>query len=240
MLYLIGLGLNEKSISLEGIEALKECSKIYLEAYTVDFPYKVEELESVIGKKIEVLDRDDVECDRLIKEARKEDVGLLVYGCPLFATTHISLISDAKQSKIKVKIIYSASIFDAVARTGLQLYKFGKVTSMPSWKSNYEPYSFLEAVQENQSINAHSLILIDIGLDFKSALEQLEAACKKPEVKVEINKMIVCSRMGCNDEKVLYGLLKDLKQSNVKAPFCFIIPGKMHFLEEEIVDGFGK
>ena len=38
MLYLIGLGLNEKSISLEGLEAVKKCKKVYLEGYTVDFP----------------------------------------------------------------------------------------------------------------------------------------------------------------------------------------------------------
>lgn len=240
MLYLIGLGLDEKGISAEGIEVLKKCKKIYLENYTVEFPYTVKKLEKVVGKKIEVLDRDEVESDRLIKEARKEEVGLLVYGCPLFATTHMSLITDAKNSRVKTKVIYSTSVFDAIARTGLQLYKFGKITSMPAWKKSYEPYSFLEAVQENKSINAHSLILIDIGLDFKDSLEQLEVAFKKPEVEVEIDKMIVCSKMGCNDEKILYGSLKDLKKEKVKAPFCFIIPSKMHFLEEEVVESFGK
>ena len=45
MLYIIGLGLNEKSISLEGIEAIEKCEKIYLESYTVEFPYSFEELE---------------------------------------------------------------------------------------------------------------------------------------------------------------------------------------------------
>ena len=239
MLYLIGLGLNVDGISKYGLDVARRCKKVYLENYTVEFPYTVKELEKVVGKKIDVLDRDEVEGDRLIKEARKEDVGLLVYGCPLFATTHMSLLSDAKHSRVKTNVIYSTSVFDAIARTGLQLYKFGKITSMPTWKKSYEPYSFLEAVQENQSINAHSLILIDIGLEFKDSLEQLEVACKKPEIKVEIDKMIVCSKMGCDDEKILYGLLKDLKKEKVKAPFCFIIPSKMHFLEEEVVEGFG-
>ena len=40
MLYLIGLGLNEKGISLEGLEVIKKCRKVYLEEYTVNFPYK--------------------------------------------------------------------------------------------------------------------------------------------------------------------------------------------------------
>jgi len=53
----------------------------------------------------------------------------------LTATTHISLIEEAKRCGVKYKIIYNASILDAVAETGLQLYKFGKVTSMPNGKS---------------------------------------------------------------------------------------------------------
>jgi diphthine synthase len=52
LLYLIGLGLNEKGISLEGLESVKKCTKVYLEGYTVDFPYGIELLEKILGKKI--------------------------------------------------------------------------------------------------------------------------------------------------------------------------------------------
>lgn len=35
MLYVIGLGLgNEKDITLRGLEAVKRCGKVYVEAYT--------------------------------------------------------------------------------------------------------------------------------------------------------------------------------------------------------------
>ena len=35
MLYLIGLGLgDEKDITLRGLEAVKKCEKVYMEAYT--------------------------------------------------------------------------------------------------------------------------------------------------------------------------------------------------------------
>ena len=34
-LYMIGIGLNdEKDISLKGLEAVKKCTKVYLERYT--------------------------------------------------------------------------------------------------------------------------------------------------------------------------------------------------------------
>src|SRR3989344_689853 len=130
MLYLIGLGLNERGISKEGLLALEKCKKVYLEGYTIDFPYKIDELK--LGKnKIITLGRNEVESERLIKEAKSVNIALLVYGSPLFATTHISLILDAEKSGVRTKTIYSASVFDALAETGLQLYKFGKIASMP-------------------------------------------------------------------------------------------------------------
>ena len=54
MLYLIGIGLNEKSFSLETAEIVKKCKKVYLEAYTVDFPYEFSELEKSIDAEYAV------------------------------------------------------------------------------------------------------------------------------------------------------------------------------------------
>ena len=161
MLYIIGLGLNKEGISQEGLETLNRCKQVYLENYTVDFPYSNIELEEVIGKKVTPVDRKFVEGLSFVDEAKKKNVALLVYGSPLTATTHITIIDEAKKSGIKVRVIYAASILDAVAETGLQLYKFGKITSMPAWKESFTPTSFMEIVEENQSIGAHSLILVD-------------------------------------------------------------------------------
>ena len=76
MLYLIGLGLNEKGISLEGLEAVKKCEKVYLESYTVDFLYPKENLEKIIGKKISISDREFVENLKILNEAKNVDVAL--------------------------------------------------------------------------------------------------------------------------------------------------------------------
>jgi len=239
MLYLIGLGLNEKGISLEGIEALKKCKKIYLENYTVDFPYSVKELEKIIGKKIISADRNFVEDMKvLLEESKKGNVALLIYGSPLTATTHISLIEEARKKKIECEIIYSASIFDAVAETGLQIYKFGKIASMPKWSKNYEPTSFLKIVKENQKISSHSLILVDIGLDLKDAIRELEESAKKEKLKME--KIVICSRLGTRDKKIIYEDLKNLKGKEVMKPYCIIIPGKLHFVEQEVLENFNK
>jgi diphthine synthase len=238
MLYIIGLGLNEKGISLEGCEALKRCKKVYLEGYTVNFPYSVKELQRIVGenRKISVLGRDGVEDSKLVKEGKKDDICLLVYGSPLFATTHMTLISDCKKAKVKVKIVYGASIFDALGSTGLQLYKFGKISSMPKWQKSFTPDSFLDFVIENKKIEAHSLILVDIGLEFKDALEELKVAGKNKKVK--LGKIVVCSSLGSDKGKIYYGEIEDLIKKKVKMPYCFIIPGKMHFFEEDVLKGF--
>ncbi len=227
MLYIIGLGLDEKGISQRGLEAVKKCKKIYLENYTVDFPYSAEELEKVIGKKTIPADRELVESDSLIKEAGKEDICLLVYGSPLTATTHISLVQEAEKNKVKYEIIYSASVLDAMAETGLQIYKFGKITSIP----NFEADSFKEIVKKNGKINAHSLILADIGLNFEDAVRRLEKTAGK-------KKIIACSKLGTKDREIFYGNINEMKKRKIKAPFCFIIPSKLHFLEEEVLAKF--
>lgn len=252
MLYLIGLGLNEKSISQQGLEAIKKCKKIYFESYTVDFPYSIKILEKNIKKKIILAGRDFVESDKLIKEAKRvhfvpshssqkrqmkeNNIALLVYGSPLTATTHITLIEEAKKNKVKCEIIYNASIFDAIAETGLQIYKFGKITSMPKWSNSFKPTSFMEIVEQNKLIDAHSLILIDIGLEFKEAVEELEISAKEHEIKLD--KIIICSRLGTKDSKMFYKNLENIKNLNVKKPYCVIIPSRLHFVEQEVLEKF--
>ncbi|MFA4953096.1 MAG: diphthine synthase [Candidatus Pacearchaeota archaeon] len=235
MLYLIGLGLNVDGISQFGMEVVKKCKRVYLENYTVDFPYSVGELQEVFDKKIIPADREKIESLEIVDEARKMDVALLIYGSPLTATTHISLIQEAKACNVKYKVIYNASVLDAVAETGLQIYKFGKIASMPQWQKekNFTPTSFMEIVKENNSINAHSLILVDIGLEFQDALNQLEKSAK--EHKIKLDKILVCSKLGTRYRKIFYEKMGNLFSENIEAPFCFIIPGKLHFVEEEML-----
>jgi len=237
MLYLIGLGLNVDGISKFGLEIAQRCKRVYLENYTVDFPYTIGELGEKIQKKILPADREKVEGLSIVDEAAKMDVALLVYGSPLTATTHITLIQEAKRLGIRSKVIYNASILDAVAGTGLQLYKFGKIASMPAWKPSFTPDSFMELVKENQSINAHSLILIDIGLDIQNALMQLEKSAENHKIKLK--KIVLCQAMGTKHQKIFYRKLEDLKEfDGVRKPYCIIIPGKLHFVEKEVLQGF--
>lgn len=239
MLYIIGLGLNERSMTKEGLDALSKCKRIYLEEYTVDFPYTKHQLEEILNKKIVSANREKVENLSLVDEAQKLNVALLVYGSPLTATTHITLVDECRASGIKYKLIYNASIFDAVAETGLSLYKFGKVASMPAWKKSFEPTSFMKIVEDNMSIEAHSLILIDIGLPFDKALDQLKKAAT--EYKIPLKRLVVCQAMGTGNRKVLFRPLREMEEyDGVKSPYCIILPSKLHFVEKEVLEGFER
>ena len=230
MLYIIGLGLDVNGISLHGKKILKSgnLDKIYLENYTVEFPYSTKELEKELKIKVTEAGREFIESEKIVEEARNEDVVLLVYGSPLGATTHISLVNSAKKQKVKYKILYSGSIFDAVAECGLSLYKFGKTTSLPRWQNNYKPTSFIEVIKENQKINAHTLLLVDIGLSFENAKIELIESDKI----FEKEKVIVASQIGIKS-RFYYGKLNEIPKDKIKAPYCIIIPGEMSEVEEE-------
>lgn len=231
MLYIIGLGLELGGISLHGKKILKSAAvkKIYLENYTVEFPYTKKELEKEL--KIKVIDagREFVESQEIVSFAKEDDVALLVYGSPLMATTHISLINSCKKQKVKYKILHAGSVFDAVAESGLSAYKFGKTTSLPKWQKNYSPTSFIDIIKENQSIRAHTLLLMDIGLGFDEAKNQLE------KTGFKFGKVIVCSRLGVKS-KFFYGEIEKINSEKIEAPWCLIVPGEISENEKEALD----
>jgi diphthine synthase len=230
MLYLIGLGLELKGISLHGKKILKNVKKIYLENYTIELPYQKKELEKELKIKVSEAGREFIESEKIVEEAKNQDIALLVYGSPLMATTHISLINKAKKLNVKYKILHSASVYDAVCESGLHIYKFGKTASLPKWQKNFEPKSFIDIIKENQSIKAHTLLLIDIGLGFEDAKKQLE------KCNFKFGKIIVCSQLGIKS-KFFYGSLSEINSDKVKHPYCIVIPGELHFSEEESLKG---
>ncbi len=246
-LYLIGLGLaNEKDISVKGLEIVKKCDNLYLENYTSLLQCSVHDLEKFYGKKISLIDREKAEqgAEKIVEEAKKKEVAFLVVGDPFSATTHIELFRLAKEKKVSVKVIHNASILTAVGITGLQLYKFGKVTSIPFLNDNPHvetPYSVL---QENLLRGAHTLCLLDLKpeqnkfMTIAEALETLEKIEQRKKEKIIHDDLLVvgCARLGSDNELIKAGTVKEIKRINFgPPPYCVIIPGKLHFMEEEML-----
>lgn len=233
-LYFIGIGLNdEKDISLKGLEIIKKCSKIYLESYTSLLQVNVSKLEELYGKKIILADRELVEKNS--DEILSSDAAFLVIGDALSATTHIDLMQRAKEKKIDVEIIHNASVLTAVAVTGLQLYKFGKTTSIPF----HDAITPCKIIKENQSIGAHTLCLLDLDLINKKFLTISEAIDKIKEGITEETLLIGCARLGSKDFFIKKGTASELKEIDFgSAPYCLIVPGNLHFMEEEMLQTY--
>ena len=238
MLKLIGLGIfDEKDISLRGIEEAKKSDEIYIETYTNVWHGSLNNLEKIMGKKINKLERSDVESEFLIKRAQEKDISLLVPGDPLSATTHFELIEEAVKNGIKYKIIHSSSIFTAIAETGLQLYKFGKTISVPKPLENYRPTSFYKEIEKNLKNGLHTLLLFDVEkFSFSDARKFLLNVDRELKGNIFKNEILVCYKFGSGiKNNIIYEKLENIKDE-IEAPFVVIVPGNLHFKEKEALE----
>ncbi|EUC62541.1 diphthine synthase [Rhizoctonia solani AG-3 Rhs1AP] len=165
MFYVIGLGLcDEKDITVRGLEAVQKCSRIYLEAYTSILLVDKKKLEEFYGKPIITAYRETVETesDEILRNAKEEDVALLVVGDPFGATTHTDMLLRARELGIPTTVIHNASIMNAVGACGLQLYNFGQTVSLPFYTDSWKPDSWYDRVVENVEKGMHTLVLLDI------------------------------------------------------------------------------
>lgn len=262
-LYIIGIGLdNEKDISLKGLEKIKKCSKIFLEYYTSRLNCPIEKLEELYGKKIILADRDMVEKDaeKIIDPAKESDVAFLVIGDPMGATTHTDLMLRAKEADVLFEVIPNASILTTIGIVGLELYKFGKTTSIVLPQDNWKVQTHYDVIKANQAAGLHTLCLLDIKMKepSKENLKKEEDIFEEPRfmtvndaiknlldieserkegVFTEGTICVGCARLGSFDKKIISGTAKELLKVDFGAPLhCLIVPGKLHFMEEQALD----
>jgi diphthine synthase len=269
MLNLIGIGYKKEDISLEALEIIKNSDEIFLEYYTSFYESKFEELEELFGKKITISDRNLIETEieeKIINPSKTKNISLLVIGDPLIATTHTDLLLRAKENKVETKIIHNVSIGNFITRTGLQFYKFGKITSIPFFSEKFMPRTPFLIYLDNHRIGAHSLFLLDLNPSndfaykgnelYLKAHKALNFLIKIPKIMIENEEIeekdsisidletpaIICSKLGFKEEKILYGQIGELisldKHLNLPPPLCIIIPGDMHEMEEKYLEQF--
>ncbi|HME87212.1 MAG TPA: diphthine synthase [Candidatus Nanoarchaeia archaeon] len=250
MLYLIGIGLNdEKDITVKGLEAVKKSREVYLEVYTSKLQIPIEKLEEFYGKKIVRATRTFVEqdIDSLLEKGKHEDVSLLIIGDALSATTHTDLLQRAREKKVSVSVIHNASVLTAVGITGLQLYKFGKTTSIPFEEGEYQPETPYDVLKENLSLGYHTLLLLDLRPledKFMTVPDAIRYMLKlelrrHQKVFTESTMVIGVARLGSEKPLIVYGKAKDVMNVNFGLPVhCLIVPGRMHFMEEEFLANY--
>ncbi|MFH1237641.1 MAG: diphthine synthase [Candidatus Aenigmatarchaeota archaeon] len=242
MLSLIGLGIwDERDLSLRGVDACKRADKLYCELYTAAWGGDIAKLEKLVGKKIQVVERSDVEddSDKLVEEAKTKRIALLAPGDPLTATTHVHLVMECRQKGIDYEVVHASSIYTAIAKSGLQLYKFGRTATVITPAKGYESESFYDALAENHKHGLHTLLLLDVNMGTKQAFDILLAIEKKKKASA-LKEAVICSALGSENERVIYGRTSDLLDIELPAPAVIIIPGKLHFLEKEFLDTLDK
>jgi len=266
MLHLIGIGIKKEHINFEMLDAIKKSDKVFLEYYTSFYQDDFDTLSKFIDKKIEICDRVDIESnieEKILLPAKNKEISLLIIGDPLIATTHTDLLLRANELKIKTKIYNNVSIGNFITRTGLQFYKFGKITSIPFFSSKFMPRTPFLVHLDNYKMGAHTLFLLDLNpsndiaykgkekflkalqflLDIPHIMFENEEIEEKETIVIDEDTMaVICSRLGFDDEIIVYGTILDLIQydmeENLKEPLCLIIPGDMHEMEEKYLSQF--
>lgn len=241
MLYLVGMGLgDEKDITLRGLEIVRKCERVYLEAYTSLLSFglsnnAVSTLEDLYGRPVILADREMVEqgMEQILEEACTSDVAFLVVGDPFGATTHSDLVVRARKMGVEVKVIHNASVMNAVGVCGLQLYRFGETISIPFFTETWKPDSFYDKIKANKQLGLHTLCLLDIRvkepsiaslcrgkkdyeppkfMTINTAIEQLlEIEEKRAESAYnEDTHCVGLVRLGSEMQKIVAGSMKDL------------------------------
>lgn len=241
MLYLIGMGLgDEKDITLRGLEIVRKCERVYLEAYTSLLSFglsnnAVSTLEDLYGRPVILADREMVEqgMEQILEESCTSDVAFLVVGDPFGATTHSDLVVRARKMGVEVKVIHNASVMNAVGVCGLQLYRFGETISIPFFTETWKPDSFYDKIKTNRQLGLHTLCLLDIRvkepsieslcrgkkdyeppkfMTINTAIEQLlEIEEKRAESAYNGDTHCVgLVRLGSEMQKIVAGSMKDL------------------------------
>jgi len=250
-LSIIGLGLfDEKDITVRGLELVKAADVVYLECYTSILQCNVDVLEKMYGKPIILADREMVESkaeETILKDASEKRVALLIVGDPLGATTHEDILNRARERNIEVSIVPNASIFSAIGVTGLQLYKFGKTASIPFYSSDIPVDTPLNIIAENRKAKSHTLLLLDLDppndrfMSVNDAISALLAASVRRDdgVFTPDTLCVGCARLGSPSPTIKAGPASSLSFEDFgKPPHCLIVPGDMHFMEEESLARF--
>ena len=251
MLFFVGLGISGfKSIPSEALDVLSKADIVYLEQFTS--PIKNSDLTKIkkaTKGEFKTTKRWQVEDGKeILNNAKKKRVVLLSYGDPFIATTHIELRTRAVEEKIKTYSIHaSSSLTSMIGECGLHFYKIGRIaTIMNEMKSLTTPYY---VIYKNIIEGNHTILLLeynqdkDFFLDPKDALKGLLETEKgqKRNVIDSSTYVIIASRIGFKDQKIISGKISSLKKIDFgKPPHTVIIPGRLHFTESDALKILGE
>ena len=247
MLSFVGLGISGfESISIEGLDVISKADVVYVEQFTSPIGKSdLDKIQNAIKGEFRPAKRWLVEDgNEILEMAKEKDVVLLSYGDPYIATTHIELRTRAIENKTQTRSIHaSSSLTSMIGECGLHFYKVGRIaTIMSEMKSLTTPYY---VIYKNLIEGNHTVLLLeynqdkDFFLDPKDAVKGLleTEQGQRRKVLTESSYVIVASRIGFKDQKIISGKISSLTNIDFgKPPHTVIIPGRLHFTESDALN----
>jgi diphthine synthase len=240
-LTLISIGLTDHNdMSQRALQAARDCDNLYAEIYTMILDTDTQRLTEALGKTVQELTRGRLEenSSTLIEEAQHANIGVLVGGDALTATTHISLLLEAAKKGVKTRVIHGSSILTAVAETGLSPYKFGRTVTLPL-PGKAPPDTVLTTLRENREHGLHTLILLDLDTANQEA-HTINRAIRilldadQPETYGEDTLIVGVARLGWESQEIRADSAGNLAGHDFgDPPHVLIVPGRLHFHETE-------
>jgi diphthine synthase len=250
-LVFVGLGLNDEcGVTVKGLEETRSADAVFMETYTSRMPdFSMQRFEAMCGKKVQMLQRRDLEEDNgqlILQAAKMGKAVFIVPGDPFIATTHVTLRIDAEKQGIKTRVVHGISIMSAiVSLSGLHNYKFGKTVTVP-FADNFSetPYN---VIAQNKKLGLHTLCLLDLRsaenryLSINEGLKLLldVEAKKKQDVVTFDTPALGIARAGSDNPTLKADFVGALFGYDFgEPPFSLIIPGDLHFMEIDALIAF--
>jgi len=241
MLTFIGLGLyDERSITIEGQDALREADRVYAEFYTSNLiGATVEDLEAYHDVSIEIRDRAGVEQhpEDILSAAATENVAFLTAGDTMISTTHIDLRLRAAERDVDTRVIHAPTAESAASGlTGLQNYRFGKETTLPfeyAHGGSGVPGSVVDTIDDNRERGLHTLVYLDIKAE-RGEYMSADTAAELLATEFDETLAVVVARAGSPDPLVAADSLSALATRSFGDPLhLLVIPGSLHHIEAD-------
>jgi len=252
MLTFIGLGLYDAdSITCEGRHALRAADHVFAEFYTSSLlGATVADLEAAHDVDIDVRERAGVEQDpeAILSAAEAEDVAFLTAGDTMISTTHSDLRIRAEDRDIETRVIHGVTAETAASGlTGLQNYRFGKAVTLPFpfvHGAGDVPPSVIESVEANQERGLHTLVYLDIKVDYHKRRggpdlddPYMTASYASELLAAEWDEdalAVVVARAGSPEPLVAADRLSALADREFGEPLhLLVIPGDLHHVEAD-------
>ena len=246
MLTFVGLGLyDERSVTVEGREALRAADRAFAEFYTSALlGTTVEELSAHHGVDVEVRDRDGVEGnpETILTAAETGDVVFLTAGDTMISTTHVDLRLRAIERGIDTRIVHGVSAQSAASGlTGLQNYRFGKAVTLPfPYRPDADvPKSVVDSVEANRERGLHTLVYLDIKAERDEYMTgDVAAELLADGWRDELG--VVVARAGSPKPLVVADRLSALARRDFGGPLhLLVVPGDLHHVEAEALETLG-